>query len=74
MAPPAVPGEPDMSALSIPSESAIATPTPDAWSDPAPAALELALSGLSGADGVMLPAPAAVPTPQTGRAIHVGRH
>jgi gamma-butyrobetaine dioxygenase len=59
-----------MSVHSIPTESEISLP-PVAWSDPAPAALELVPSGLSGPDGVMLPTPEAVPTPQTGRAIHV---
>ena len=60
-----------MSVLSIPTESTGSVSASGAWSDPAAAALELAPSGLSGPDGVMLPVPEPVATPQTGRTIHV---
>ena len=56
-----------MSVLSIPTESTGSVSASGAWSDPAAAALELAPSGLSGPDGVMLPVPEPVATPQTGR-------
>jgi gamma-butyrobetaine dioxygenase len=61
-----------MSVQSLPIEIAASASAPaGAWSDPAPAALEQAPAGLTGPEGVMLPTPDPLPTPQTGRAIHV---